>query len=107
MHESEFVEMAAGLLTTREMESEGSTPDAEATLDSLIGVARNVAAQTLASANGVTAIQLFDGLGEKIMMLRKGALVIARHRGAEAKIASIEFRESAVVLEVDDQPKGG
>lgn len=106
MQNAEFVEMAAGLRTSSEMDAEGSTPDAEATLDSMIGVARDIEAQTFASAKGLMASQLFDELGEKIMGLKRGARVIVRHRSVEVIVAGVEFRDNAVVLEIEDVVKG-
>ena len=102
MKPEEFVEMAAGLLTSRENAADGSPLTPEATLDSMIGVARNIAAQALASADGLTVTELFDVLGCGIMSCKKGAIVVVRHRGAEARVDSVDVREDAVVLGIKD-----
>ena len=111
MEPEEFVEMAAGLPTSSEVDGSGGpdTPAAYATLDSMIGVARNITAQAFAPEEGFTAAQLFDELGDKIMSLDRDSLVIVRG-GAEDReigvVRSIEFRDDAVSLCIDDAAQG-
>ncbi len=102
MKPEEFVEMAAGLPTSSEVEAGNGTPEADAVLDSLIGVARNLTAQALAPVDGVTVVGLFDDIGDKIMGMDRGSRVIARHRKQEAIVTGIEFRKNAVVLDIED-----
>ncbi len=108
MEPEEFVEMAAGLPTSSEVDGSGGpdTPAAYATLDSMIGVARNITAQALAPEGGFTVAQLFDALGDKIMSMGRGSRVFARHRNQEALVESITFRDDAVVLDIADVTKG-
>ena len=108
MTDSEFVEMAAGLPTSSEVDGSGGpdTPAAYATLDSMIGVARNITAQAFAPEEGFTAAQLFDELGDKIMSLDRDSLVFARHWNQEVLVESITFRDDAVVLDIADAAKG-
>ena len=109
MKPEEFVELVCRLTTSREAEQEGDGRcEADATLDSLIGVARDVSAQTLAQKTGLLAIHLFDELGTHIMMTKPNAVVLVRHKGKEVPIASVEVRENAVVMDIADEAvKGG
>ena len=105
MKDSDFVELVARLETSAE---EGATEEEQAAaqvLDGLIEAARDTVAQALAP-EGLTAAQLFDDLGEKIMSLEKGARVLARCLSvgiAGAPVIRIEFRDNIVWLDIEDQ----
>ncbi len=100
MKPEEFVEMTAGLLTSRENAEHGSPLTPEATLDSMIGVARNISAQTFASVDGLTVTELFDVLGCGIMSCGRDACVVVRHKGVEVAVSKVDVREDAVVLDM-------
>jgi len=106
MKPEEFVEMTAGLLTSRENAEHGSPLTPEATLDSLIGVARDLAAQAFARSAGLSAGELFDVLGGSIMKITAGAGVLVRHGGKEVRVARVDVRDDAIVLDLmDDEEK--
>ncbi len=105
MKPEEFVEMAAGLPTSSEIEAGAGIAEADAVLDSMIGVARNIAAQALASADGLLAARLFDELGDRIMGLDNDARVVVRSDAEDREIGvvrRIEFRDDMVSLCIDD-----
>lgn len=108
MKPEEFVELVCRLTTSREAEQEGDGRcEADSTLDSLIGVARDLSAQAFAQSSGLKAVELFDELGTQILCLKKDAGVLVRHRGREVQVAGVVIREEAVVLELADTPEGG
>ncbi len=109
MQQSEFVDLAARMLTTAELEQLSSRPrpETEAVLDDLIEQAREINAQTFAQKQGLLATYLFDELGEKIMGLTRGARVhIRQATGEEVVAASVDIRGDAVVLSLKDATKG-
>lgn len=104
MKPEEFVELVARLTTSREAEQDGDGRcEADSTLDSLIGVARDLTAQTFAQSSGLKAVHLFDELGTQILCLKKDAGVLVRYRGREVQVADISIREDAVVLDITDE----
>lgn len=100
MKPEEFVDLVAGLETTYQQDKDHPSCDAESSLNSVIGVARDIEAQTLAQIEGLLASKLFDELGARVMGLIRGAVVVVRHKGVEVRVASVEIRDDAVVLDL-------
>ena len=103
MQNAAFIEMTANLHTTRENDAEGSANDSEATLDSLIGVARNLVAKAVAADSALKATELFDVLGDGILSCDRDALVVIRHHDVEVPVSKVDVREDAVVLDMMDR----
>ncbi len=100
MKPEEFVNLLASMETTYQRDSDHERCGAESSLDSLIGVARDIETQMLAQTDGLQASKLFDELGGRIMGLMRGARGMVRHQGVELRAASVEIRADAVVLDL-------